>query len=165
MTEPQQSTAVALARIEGRIDTVLAKMDAGDRESAQRGELLKQRIEQVARQTEAADRRVDAEQLRSEGALSVVRVDLERQIRVARDDISRTIDEHMTAVLSRMDEITASLREHRVEDQPHSTTLGRRVGVVEHDLTASRTRTALIAGGLVLAIPVLTNIGLKVLGG
>lgn len=165
MTEPQQSTAVALARIEGRIDTVLAKMDAGDRESVQRGELLKQRIEQVARQTEASDRRVDAEQLRSEAALSVVRVDLERQIRTSRDDISRSIDEHMTAVLARMDEITASLREHRVEDQPHPTTVGRRLGKVEHELTANRTRVGLVAAAVTFTIPLLTTVGLRIFGG
>lgn len=107
----QQRTqiAVQLATLQGKIDTVIARMEAGDRQGEQLVALTKDQIKFLAADTgelkavvrELAiktDNQINALAAKMEHAISVVRLDLERQVNVTRGELDKQIRETVQPV-------------------------------------------------------------------
>lgn len=112
MTGAPQPIEVALAVLNGKVDTVIARMEAGDRQGEQLVALVKDQLtflaadtgelkavvrEQGLRLTEAMDR-VAA---KSEQGITTVRLDLERQIKFYVEPVAaaaRTVAEQLEEV-------------------------------------------------------------------
>lgn len=92
MTAPD--VAVTLVRLEGKVDTLAVKMDAGDRAATQLVELVKTELANVQSSVEELKRTIAAGQDKADTALSRVRVDLEHQIETARNDWRGERQEH-----------------------------------------------------------------------
>lgn len=92
MTTPD--VAVTLVRLEGKVDTLAVKMDAGDRAATQLVELVKTELANVQSSVADLKRTVAAGQDKADTALSRVRVDLEHQIEGARADWREERQEH-----------------------------------------------------------------------
>jgi len=113
--EQRTQIAVQLATLQGKIDTVIARMEAGDRQGEQLVALTKDQIKflaadtgelkaivreqaikidnQIAALTTKTDNQIASLATRAETGISTVRTDLERQIGVARGELDKQIRE------------------------------------------------------------------------
>ncbi len=92
MTPPPDDLDVSMARLEGKVDTLAAEVRAGDKQSGQLVELLKQQLVYLQQSVDDLKHLVAAERRHTDQATSAVRVDLERQLNVSVIDIDQRID-------------------------------------------------------------------------
>lgn len=88
---PAEEMEVSLARLEGKMDTLAAEVRAGDKQSGQLVELLKQQLIYLQSSVDDLKSLLAAERRHTDAATSTVRVDLERQI----SRLESTIDEKL----------------------------------------------------------------------
>lgn len=111
--EQRTQIAVQLATLQGKIDTVIARMEAGDRQGEQLVALTKDQIKFLAADTgelKAVVRDLSGRtehQIASltgkvETGLSTVRTDLERQVAVVRGELDKQIRDTVTPVDERI---------------------------------------------------------------
>lgn len=102
--EQRTQIAVQLATLQGKIDTVIARMEAGDRQGEQLVALTKDQIKFIAADTgelkaivrelaAKTDTQINALAVKMESGLTIVRTDLERQVGVVRGDLDKQIRE------------------------------------------------------------------------
>lgn len=143
------ATSISLARLEGKVDTLSAKVDAGDRQGGQLVELVKQQVVYLQRGVDDLKTMISAERQHTDHATSVVRVDLERQIR-----------DHLDAAFQVQSAIERQIREHLDAEVPHpASTLSRRLSLIEDSLSRYRGALAVLA----VAIPVGTSVATAVI--
>lgn len=108
-TEQRTQIAVQLATLQGKIDTVIARMEAGDRQGEQLVALTKDQIKFIAADTgelkaivrelaAKTDVQVSTLSTKIEAGLTIVRTDLERQVGVVRGDLDKQIRETVEPV-------------------------------------------------------------------
>lgn len=96
--------AVQLATLQGKIDTVIARMEAGDRQGEQLVALTKDQIRFIAADTgelkavvrdmgTKIDHQLTTMASKLETSINAVRVDLERQIGITRGELDKQIRE------------------------------------------------------------------------
>jgi predicted NodU family carbamoyl transferase len=149
MTPPHEDgTAqikVDLARMEGKLDTLAAEVSAGDKQSGQLVELLKQQLMYLQQSVDDLKGLLAAERAHTDRATSAVRVDLERQLNVATIDLDQ-----------RMEEVCAD-----------SKTVASRVHILElaSERQAGAMKVLAVAGGVAITVvaPAITATLLKVL--
>lgn len=123
--EQRTQIAVQLATLQGKIDTVIARMEAGDRQGEQLVALTKDQIKFIAADTgelkaivrELATRtetQIAALANKTEAGLSTVRIDLERQIVVARGELDKQIRETVHPVDERIKIFTTQIDDLRL---------------------------------------------------
>lgn len=111
--EQRTHIAVQLATLQGKIDTVIARMEAGDRQGEQLVALTKDQIKFLAADTGElkaivrdlalkTDTQIIALSNKIEGGLTTVRTDLERQVAVARGELDKQIRETVHPVDERV---------------------------------------------------------------
>lgn len=132
--EQRTHIAVQLATLQGKIDTVIARMEAGDRQGEQLVALTKDQIKflaadtgelkavfreqsiktdtQIAALTLKVEGQLSTLATRSENGLTTVRTDLERQVEVARGELDKRIrdtvhpvDQQIKTFSSQMDDL------------------------------------------------------------
>lgn len=86
MTTPG-GVEVALARMEGKIDTLSVKVEAGDKAATSLVDIVKAELRAVQESVEDLKRTVVSVESRTDKALSTVRVSLESQISDLRKDM------------------------------------------------------------------------------
>lgn len=142
-------TLIALARLEGKVDTLSATVDSGDRQAGQLVELVKQQVGYLQRAVDDLKTLMADERRYTDTATSVVRVDLERQIR-----------EHLATAASIQDGIERQIRDHLEAEVPHpASMLTRRLSLIEDSLSRYRGALAVLS----VAIPVGTSIATAVI--
>lgn len=77
---PVEEMDVSMARLEGKVDTLAAEVRAGDKQSGQLIELVKQQLIYLQQSLDDLKTLLAAERRHTDAATSAVRVDLERQI-------------------------------------------------------------------------------------
>jgi hypothetical protein len=102
--EQRTQIAVQLATLQGKIDTVIARMEAGDKQGEQLVALTKDQIKFIAADTGElkaivrdlamkTDGQIMALTAKIESGLTNVRTDLERQVAVVRGELDKQIRE------------------------------------------------------------------------
>lgn len=92
------SVEVQLATLSGQLNTVIAQMEAGDRQSAQLVSLVKDQLTYQAAdigEVKAVLRELTQKQ---ESAINAVRLDLQAHIESVRVDLQKKIDTHTTDI-------------------------------------------------------------------
>lgn len=89
---------VALATLNGKVDTMTERMEAGDRQSAQLVTLVKDQLVYQAADLAELKAVVRENNSKADAAATAVRVDLERQIRDLRNDLNDAIKALTTSV-------------------------------------------------------------------
>lgn len=111
--EQRTQIAVQLATLQGKIDTVIARMEAGDRQGEQLVALTKDQIKFIAADTGELkavvremnskwDTQLNAVVVKNEASITIVRTDLERQVTSARTDLDRQIRDTVHPVEERI---------------------------------------------------------------
>lgn len=123
--EQRTQIAVQLATLQGKIDTVIARMEAGDRQGEQLVALTKDQIKFLAADTgelkavvrELAlktDGQIKELSTKTETGLSVVRTDLERQVSVSRGELDKQIRDTVHPVATRVNTTAQQIEELRL---------------------------------------------------
>lgn len=97
---------VALARMEGKIDTLSVKVEAGDKAATSLVDIVKAELRAVQESVEDLKRTVVSVESRTDKALSTVRVSLEGQVTDLRKDMDLgfTAEEtHRSRIYGRLD--------------------------------------------------------------
>lgn len=154
MTAAPDPTLIALARLEGKVDTLSATVDSGDRQAGQLVELVKQQVGYLQRAVDDLKTLLSDERRHTDNATSVVRVDLERQIR-----------EHLATAATIQDGIERQIRDHLDAEVPHpASTLTRRLALIEDSLSRYRGALAVLAVALPVGTSIATAVIIKWLG-
>lgn len=114
---------VGLATMNGKIDTLAEKVDAGDKQSSQLVQLVKDQLSYLAADQGQLSAVVRENEVKANEAASAVRVDLERQIKDLRTDLNKAIEA-----------LTASVDELR---QWRSKLIGFGIGIAALSSTAT----------------------------
>lgn len=143
-------TPVSLARLEGKVDTLAAEVRAGDKQSGQLVELLKQQLIYLQQSIDDLKSVVAGERAHTDRATSAVRIDLERQL-----------NEHRATVAENFAEVT------RRFDQARDDSLAMFTRVDDLETYRSQQRGVLLALGVLAGVigPVATGLVVKAIGG